>query len=91
MQNYNKYEPTDVLDLINKVDAPPFLLTRIKQKIESSANKVSPVVLWTTCISVCLVFIVNIYAISDTGKHKNDTAHSLAEAMNLYPNNSLYE
>jgi len=85
--------PIDLLEQINKVDAPPFLLTRIKQKIENAQQaSFSKGLSWSLVISLCMMLLLNIAIMM---KHTNSTTSiqdsTIAAAMNLLPTNSLYE
>jgi hypothetical protein len=91
MHNNNKYETTDILDNISRVDAPPFLYTRIRQKIENYKEKVSPTAIWATTATLCLIVIFNLFVISKNNNSNTETANALVNSMNLNPGNTLYE
>jgi hypothetical protein len=77
----------DMLGQIQKVDAPPFLLTRIKQKIENTHNSnFSPRLAWSLAMAVVLVLLLNLGVIISKTSHTD----SLADTMNLLPKNTLY-
>jgi hypothetical protein len=81
---------SSLLSTIQKVDAPPFLLTRIKEKLKSNPD-VKVGVGWVLAggMSLVMVLIINVVVIS-----KNSTKHqqipNLVESMNLAPDNTLY-
>ncbi len=84
--------PIELLDQIKKVDAPPFLVTRIRQKIENSRqSRFSTGISWSLGISLLVVVVLNI-TIMMKQTHSTKTAQdsNLAVAMNLIPTNSLY-
>lgn len=87
-------EDTDfssLLDSIQRVDAPPFLLTRIKEKIKTNPD-VKVGVGWVLAggMSLVMVLIINLVVIS-----KNNIKHqqtpNLVASMNLAPDNTLYQ
>jgi hypothetical protein len=88
----NKYlHSLDLLGNIKKVDTPPFLLTRIKQKIaEGSSSLFSLKLSWSLTICFLLVLALNaIVFVNNTAKINNET--SLVQSMDLLPNNSIYK
>ena len=88
--NNDKIDKLDLLDQIQHVEAPPFLLTRIRQKIETKASKFfSPKLTWTLLAILFVVLMLNasilIERMNEAGNDKN-----LVEVLHLLPNNSLY-
>ena len=85
--------PIDLLEQIKKVDAPPFLLTRIKQKIENAQQaSFSKGLSWSLVISLCMMVLLNIAVMIKYTNSTTSMQHStIASAMNLLPTNSLYE
>lgn len=84
-------EVLDVLKLIKKVDAPPFLLTRIRQKIEASQTvKFSKPLSWSLGISFTIVLALNFVALVHTNTNIKPQS-SIPESMNLLPHNSIYK
>lgn len=81
----------DYLDKIRKVDAPPYLFTRIQQKIKDSHAEILPKkIVWAVGLSCLVVLSVNISAILYTAKSQKSTSN-VAQSMDLMPNNSLYQ
>lgn len=80
----------DLLKQIKKVDAPPFLLTRIKQKIEASKpEKFSKSLSWSLGVSLAIVLGLNIVTII----HNNTSIkqeNSIVQTMDMLPHNSIY-
>lgn len=80
----------ELLDGIKRVDAPPFLLTRIKQKIENSNyNKFSFKFAFSLGLSFIILLILNATIIltqKETQKNDNLDVYS----FELITNNSLY-
>ncbi len=85
--------PIDLLEQIKKVDAPPFLLTRIKQKIENIQQaSFSKGLSWSLVISLCMMLLLNIAVMIKYTNSTTSMQHAtIAAAMNLLPTNSLYE
>lgn len=82
------------LSKINKVEAPPFLLTRIRARI-ASLNEAAPVQWkWALAATALLVFALNAAAILKT-EIKNDRPEpgleQVIKGMNLSPSNGLYD
>lgn len=76
---------------IQKVEAPPFLFTRIQQKIESEKLERMPnkmAVILNFCIVI--VFIINVMVFIGS-KTKSVFTESYAQSIHLISNNSLYE
>jgi hypothetical protein len=89
--NMNIEDPAKMLESIGRVEAPPFLLTRIRQKIsEQSERKVNPLTVVAAGISLTVLFAMNIYIISNSGQNRTRATEDIANAMNLYPNNNIY-
>jgi hypothetical protein len=84
---------TDVLDVLNqikKVDAPPFLLTRIKQKIEASRpEKFSKSLSWSLSVSLAFVLGLNIMTIIHN-RTSIKQENSIVQTMDMLPHNSIY-
>ncbi len=92
MKNTNSYDPADMLEQVTRVDAPPFLLTRIRQRIADTREQVSPAMAWVAGLSLVFILALNIYIITgDETTAGGKTQANLAQTMNLYPHNSLYE
>ncbi len=91
MKHTDNHSPADMLEYINKVDAPPFLLTRIRQKIANATEQtIAPKWAFAAGFSLVLVVSLNIYIITAPTENKPQQAN-LAQTMNLIPHNSLYE
>ncbi|MFN8360142.1 MAG: hypothetical protein U0264_09535 [Candidatus Kapaibacterium sp.] len=85
------HTPDDLtpLDRIARVDAPPFLLTRIRQRIdESNRTRISPPFQWVIGITVILFLAINTIAILKVTQ-KTESTPVLAQGMNLVPT-SIY-
>lgn len=84
-------DPTDILSNIAQVEAPPFLLTRIHQRIRYVRQQVPIRWLWATAMCMLLILAANVYAIRGVARNSNSNAETLAGAMQLFPQNALYE
>lgn len=86
----------DLLKKIKEVDAPPFLLTRIRQQIENLNNVEAPVKWkWAFAVSAVLILALNISILfTSSGKtvttNKADGIESVVSSMNLTNTNQLY-
>lgn len=73
------------LDSIARVEAPPFLLTRIRQRIdESNRTRISPPFQWVIGITAVLFLALNTVAILKVTQNTKSTP-VLAQGMNVVP------
>ncbi|MCX6148282.1 MAG: hypothetical protein NTW25_13695 [Candidatus Kapabacteria bacterium] len=80
----------ELLENIQKVDAPPFLLTRIKQQIENSNySKFSSKFTLSLGLSFLVLLILNTSIILHHKNHQKDEKQ-IANSFGLMLNNSLY-
>lgn len=77
------------LGQIQKVDAPPFLFTRIQAKIYQQNQRFEPKLVWKLSIAMVFILLINAAVITTNLKPKKQE-NSLAKAMHLVPNNELY-
>lgn len=81
----------NLLEQIQHVNAPPFLLTRIQQHIRNKKeSSFSPALTWVLSLSLAIVVIANSALLVNTvitSKHEQN----LAQSMNLLPQNELYK
>ena len=76
---------------IQRVDAPPFLLTRIKEKIKTEPEiKVGMGWVLAGGMSLIMMLIMNV-AIINRDSVKHPKTQNLIESMNLAPENTLYQ
>ncbi len=82
--------PADILEKIKKVDAPPFLYTRILNRIQNKVQETVPVK-WAVVAAACMIalIIINISVISKTNTTQTNS-FELSEAFSLQTSNSLY-
>jgi len=81
----------NILDQVQKVSAPPFLLTRIQQRIRNKKeSQFSPTISWVLSLSLAIIVVVNGAVLTNMiiASKKEKT---LLQSMNLLPNNELYK
>ncbi len=79
------------LDKIRKVEVPPFLLTRIQQKIETlNTATLTKKTAWALGLSFSVIVVLNIGLIlkSQVGDKSMET---YAQSIHLNSNNTLYK
>jgi hypothetical protein len=82
----------ELLSQIESVEAPPFLLTRIRQKIENErVNQFSPRVSWALGFSVFLIVSLNIAVLFENQAKSAEITPSFAQNMELLPQNDFYK
>jgi hypothetical protein len=82
----------ELLKEIQKVDAPPFLYTRIKQEIDSSISEKAPTN-WRLAFAMIaiLIFSLNVFILLNTsGIKKNGGIDEVVSSMGLSNSNDLY-
>ena len=86
----NEMEQTlDILNNIKKVDASPFLITRIQQKIEiDKINRISTPCVFSIAATVFILLCLNVFTIAK--KPQMNEVSSLAKNMNLLNNDNFY-
>jgi len=78
----------EILKQIKQVDASPFLLTRIRQKLEEKVrSSVSPALAYSIIAMVVVIFTIDIIVVK---KHKNESKGNIAESLSLMPTNQIY-
>ncbi|MBP7810535.1 MAG: hypothetical protein KA163_14680 [Bacteroidia bacterium] len=78
----------DILNRIQKVDAPPFLYTRILNRVQNKVKETVPVK-WAVAAAACLLILITInISVIQSSKESNTT--NLSEVFSLKTNNSLY-
>ena len=82
-------DPLDILDKIEKAEAPPFLFTRIMQGIEQRRERINPRTALAMALCVLILFIINIRIISGTS-NSTSPAQSISQSMHLDTSNYLY-
>jgi hypothetical protein len=84
----------DLLKNIKKVDAPPYLLTRVKQQIQNLDNVEAPIKWkWAFALTSVIVIMLNVTIFSKsnlTFEKKNTAVENVINGMNLSAKNDLY-
>jgi len=81
----------DSLGKIQKVEAPPYLFTRIQQKIEQlNKDRMPKSTFLVLNFSFLLLLIINVVVLKSNNLGKKSTEKYL-ESIHLIDNNSLYE
>ena len=81
----------NILDQVQKVSAPPFLLTRIQQRIRNKKeSQFSPTISWVLSLSLAIIVVVN-GAVLTNMIISSKQEKTLLQSMNLLPNNELYK
>lgn len=79
------------LDGIKKVDVPPFLLTRIQQRIQNElSNSVSVRMAYAITVSLVLLLSINGFVMLQDNKTIGAES-SIAKSFQLMPDNNLYK
>ncbi len=80
----------DPLDRIQRVEPPPYLLTRIQQKIESAKAEKLPLFQSIAIqLGIALLLIINTIAIVNY-LPKQDATQSFTQSMHITTDNTLY-
>jgi hypothetical protein len=84
----------DVLKGIKKVDAPPFLLTRVKQQIHNLSSAEAPVKWkWAFALTSIIIMMLNVTIFlksNVTLPKKTSGVENVINGMNLSTKNDLY-
>lgn len=78
----------DILNKIQKVEAPPFLYTRIVNRIQNKVKETVPVK-WAVATAAGLLVLITIN-ISVIRTSEENTSADLSQAFSLQTSNSLY-
>ncbi len=82
----------DALKKIKQVEAPPFLLTRIKQQIQNLGNAPAPVKWkWAFAASTIIILALNFSIfLTRSGSDKNAGIETVVSSLHLSNTNALY-
>lgn len=83
----------DLLKQIRQVDAPPFLLTRIRQQLHTAANTEAPVKWkWAFAVTGIVILALNVSILFKTSgnEEKSTGIKEVFTTMQLSPANELY-
>ena len=76
------------LESLEKVDAPPFLLTRIQQRIANKELRVKPVWAYSLAAALLLLFVFNVRAINQQAEQTQE--QQFIQSMGIQTSYSLY-
>lgn len=77
----------DILNRIQKVDAPPFLYTRILNRIQNKAKETVPVK-WAMAAAASLAVLITINV--SVIQYSKESTTDLSEVFSIKTSNSLY-
>lgn len=82
----------EMLQNIEKVEAPIFLYTKIQARIKEQVEDLIPTkYIWATAFSLVFLLMFNVWAIQETTSvQTKDSITSMVEGMDLIPSNSFY-
>ena len=83
----------DLLKQITQVEAPPFLLTRIRQQLHALYNTEAPVKWkWAFAVTSLVILALNVSILfkTSTNEEKNTGIKEVFTTMQLSPANELY-
>jgi hypothetical protein len=85
----------DLLKQIKQVDAPPFLLTRIRQQLQNLQHTEAPVKWkWAFAVSLIIILALNISTLSNSSGTipvtENTEAQNIVNSLNLSTQNDFY-
>ncbi|MBK0382334.1 hypothetical protein I5M32_05110 [Pedobacter sp. SD-b] len=87
----NIEERLNKLSNINKVDSPPFMFTRIQQKINEVLPQEAPLYFkWSFVLTAVIILALNIVAIKNQKANGNSSLEKVATEMQLKNNNDFY-
>lgn len=78
----------EALKYVKKVEVSPFLLTRIKSKLEQLEETISKPAAWSLASFTVLLLLITLTI--GVKKIKADTSTNLVDEMELMTNNNLY-
>lgn len=87
----NIEEKLNKLGNINEVNTPPFMFTRIQQKINELKPKEAPSYLkWSFALTAIVIIALNITAIKNQKTDSKSSLEKVASEMQLKNNNNFY-
>lgn len=85
----------EVLKKVNRVEAPPFLFTRIEASIQAQVNEQLPLRwVWVSISTVLLLVVVNTLILRDSAQlseTSNSSVQHISEEMGMQTSNQLYQ
>jgi hypothetical protein len=88
-------EPTDSIDEmlqnIERVEAPMFLFTRIQARISQQLEEHVPVkYVYAAAFSLMVLLVLNVWTMQESTIQTKDNIAVVVEGMDLMPSNSFY-
>lgn len=82
----------DELKQLNAVDAPPFLMMRIKQAIQNKNLALAPATLkWAFALAATIIIIINCFMLFyQTNSYSQPGIEAIVTSMKLTESNELY-
>lgn len=88
---FAEMEHLDVLKKVRRVEAPPFLLTRIKAKIRANEAESLPVSwVWSGAMACGLLVLANVVVLKAQGSEAMPLAEKIDETLQIQLSNQLY-
>lgn len=79
------------LNSIERVSAPPFLFTRIREQLAHHVEKVPGVYVWMGGLSLCVLLSFNFMIVLKSGARRHgDEKHVFANSIGYLSDNNLY-
>lgn len=89
MQNLKHF---DLLKKVRRVEAPPFLLTRIEAKLDAARAARTPVSWqWAGAVAFGLLFLLHLGALQSDSAPSGAAAHQIAQSLSLQTSHQLYD
>lgn len=80
------------LKKVQKVEAPPFLWTRIQAQLNKAATeRLSPTWQWAGALAFSLLLLLNWKALSTAARNTPPSVATLAAEVQLQPTHQLYD
>lgn len=81
----------EMLENIERVEAPMFLFTKIQAKINEELEPSIPLkYVWATACSLMILLMLNVWTIQNSSFETKDNIAVMVEEMDLIPSNSFY-
>lgn len=83
---------SDLLKKVRRVEAPPFLLTRIEAKLDAARAARTPVSWqWAGAIAFGLLLLLHLGALQSDSAPSGAAAHQIAQSLSLQTSHQLYD
>ena len=85
----NIEQKIELLQKIKRVDAPPFLFTRIEAKLSNNNNEIPFIPKWAFVLSSSLILSLNVFVFT-ANKSESNSIVQVGNSMKLTVSNNLY-